>query len=347
MKTKTFKPKNMLITGGAGFIGANFIRYIVNSNPEVRLINLDKLTYAANNLNLKDLYDNKRLLFIHNDICDYDFILDLLRRYEIDAIINFAAESHVDRSINEPLIFTKTNVLGTASLLEAARIYWLVESRLQSNECQFYQISTDEVFGSLAFSDSPSAENHRYQPSSPYSASKAGADHFVNAYHHTYGLPVVLSHCSNNYGPYQHNEKFIPTVINACLEWRTIPIYGNGTNVRDWIYVEDHCIAIGAILENGISGQSYNVGANNQLSNNVLAEEICKIMDSLFQRDKSCLSLISYVPDRPGHDLRYALDTSKITKELNWLPQVNLQNGLLKTIEYFTAIHKETYQTVL
>ena len=347
MKTKAFKPKNILITGGAGFIGANFIRYYVNSNPQVRLINLDKLTYAANNINLKDVYDNQRLLFIHNDICEYDFILDLLRHYEIDAIINFAAESHVDRSIDEPLIFTKTNVLGTASLLEAARVYWLAESRLQNNDCRFYQISTDEVFGSLAFNDEPSAENHRYQPSSPYSASKAGADHVVNAYHHTYGLPVVISHCSNNYGPYQHHEKFIPTIINSCLGWRTIPIYGNGTNVRDWIYVEDHCVAIGAILENGTLGQSYNIGANNQLSNNVLAEEICKIMDSLYPREKSYLSLISFVPDRPGHDLRYALDTSKITQDLKWSPQVNLQTGLLKTIEYFTTIRMKISQSVL
>jgi dTDP-glucose 4,6-dehydratase len=346
MKTKLFKPKNILITGGAGFIGANFIRYYSKSRPEVRLINLDKLTYAANNDNLKDIYDQNRFEFIHGDICDYDLILKLLRNYKIDAIINFAAESHVDRSINEPLLFAKTNVLGTASLLEAARVYWLTELHLQDDECRFYQISTDEVFGSLSSNDRPSAEDHLYQPSSPYSASKAGADHFVHAYHHTYGLPVVLSHCSNNYGPCQHNEKFIPTIINACLKWQTIPIYGNGNNVRDWIYVEDHCTAIHSILENGFLGQSYNIGANNQISNTNLAKEICILMDSLYSQEKSYSSLISYVPDRLGHDLRYALDTCKINKELNWAAQTNLQSGLMKTIEYFTIIHKDIYESI-
>lgn len=339
MKQKPFKPTTILITGGAGFIGANFIRYYLDACPEAKLINLDKLTYAGSNNNLADI-DSDNLLFIRGDIGDYDLVLNLLKKYEINTIINFAAESHVDRSINEPLLFAKNNVTGTASLLEAARTYWLTERKLQSHECLFYQISTDEVFGSLEFNDLPCTENQNYQPRSPYSASKAAADHFVYAYQHTFGLPVVLSHCSNNYGPYQHAEKFIPTIINACLNWRPIPIYGQGINVRDWIYVEDHCKAIHQVLLNGHLGESYNIGADNQLSNNDLAKEICVLMDLHYPAKKSYTSLITYVTDRLGHDLRYALDVTKMRQELNWQAQESLQIGLMKTINYYKSIHQ-------
>lgn len=339
MKQKPFKSQNILITGGAGFIGVNFIRYYLAACPEVRLINLDKLTYAANNSMLEDHYKN--LIFIRGDICDHDLVSNLLRKYAIDTIINFAAESHVDRSISEPLIFAKSNVLGTAALLEAARAFWLTELRLDDHQCRFYQISTDEVFGSLTFTEEARTENQNYQPRSPYSASKASADHFVHAYHHTYGLPIVLSHCSNNYGPYQNAEKFIPTIINACLHRQAIPIYGNGKNIRDWIYVEDHCKAIHAVLECGSLGESYNIAANNQVSNNDLALEICSLMDELYPQSQSYASLISYVSDRPGHDLRYALDTKKISEELNWQARINLQDGLKQTIKHYKNIFKK------
>jgi dTDP-glucose 4,6-dehydratase len=348
----SFTPNNILITGGAGFIGANFIHYYLRKNTKANIINLDKLTYAGNNNNLEGIAHSEQLLNVCGDICDYDLVLSLLRKHEINTIINFAAESHVDRSISDPLIFAKSNVLGTANLLQAARTYWLTESGLQNNQCRFYQISTDEVFGSLEFEQNPSDENYKYHPRSPYSASKAGADHFVNAYYHTYGLPVVLSHCSNNYGPYQHNEKFIPTIINACLNWQPIPIYGNGKNIRDWIYVEDHCVGIEAVLKYGLLGESYNIGANNQLSNNALAQEICILMDKLFPGSESYRSLLSYVPDRLGHDFRYALDISKIQQELQWQPSVDLQTGLLKTINFYkktstSTVRKDSYENVL
>jgi len=337
---RRFKPQNILITGGAGFIGANFIRHCCTHFLPYNIINLDNLTYAANLENLQDLYTEDRFVFIEGDICDADLIFKLLRKYKIDTIINFAAESHVDRSIHDPLIFAKSNVLGTANLLEAARQYWLTELKLSATDCRFYHISTDEVFGSLSLTNAARTEEHRYQPRSPYSASKASADHFVHAYHHTYGLPVVLSHCSNNYGPYQHPEKFIPTIIHACLNGQAIPIYGTGNNIRDWIYVEDHCRAIQTILEQGQLGQSYNIAANNQVDNNTLAQEICLLMDELLPQQQSYTTLITYVPDRLGHDLRYALDTTKIRTTLSWSPQIDLRAGLIKTIAYYMKTNK-------
>jgi dTDP-glucose 4,6-dehydratase len=339
----TYIPKNILITGGAGFIGKNFIRHYFQTNIG-QLINLDKLTYAADNTDLSEYQDNGRLININGDICDYDLVSDLLRKYKVNTIINFAAESHVDRSILDPLIFAKSNVLGTTSLLEAARVYWQSDLGWQNDECRFYQISTDEVFGSLEFNAQASTEDDKYQPSSPYSASKASADHFVHAYHHTFGLPIVLSHCSNNYGPYQHSEKFIPTIINACLNRQPIPIYGNGNNIRDWIYVEDHCAAIKAVLENGKIGQAYNIGGNCQISNNDLAKEICIIMDTLYPQRQSYTSLIAYIPDRLGHDLRYAMNTNKINRELHWQPQTDLEQGLETTIRHYKQLelNKET-----
>ncbi len=348
---RTYAPKNILVTGGAGFIGTNFIHSYLNAGVH-QVVNLYKLTYAADSKRLAKHQQNQRLVSICGDICDYDFVVNLLQKYEITTIINFAAESHVDRSIRDPLIFAKSNVLGTVSLLEAARVYWQSELRLRNDECLFYQISTDEVFGSLEFDVEASTESDKYQPRSPYSASKAGADHFVHAYQHTFDLPVVISHCSNNYGPYQHNEKFIPTIINACLNWQPIPIYGNGKNIRDWIYVEDHCAAIQTVLERGLVGQTYNIGANNQLSNNALAQEICILMDKLFPRSESYSSLLSYVPDRLGHDLRYALNITKIQQELRWQPSVDLQTGLLKTINFYkntsaNTLRKDSYENVL
>jgi dTDP-glucose 4,6-dehydratase len=329
-----YNPKNILITGGAGFIGTNFIRSYLSSYTQ-QLVSLDKLTYAANSSGLAEYQQSQRLVTICGDICDYKLVADLLRKYEINTIINFAAESHVDRSISDPLIFAKSNVLGTVTLLEAARMYWQSELRLRNDECRFYQISTDEVFGSLELDLEDSKESDKYLPRSPYSASKAGADHFVHAYHHTFGLPIVISHCSNNYGPYQHNEKFIPTIINGCLNWQPIPIYGNGKNIRDWIYVGDHCVAIQILLNNGILGQTYNIGANNQLSNNDLAREVCMLMDKLFPRAESYTTLLYYIPDRLGHDLRYALATNKIYQEFKWKAKINLQSGLAKTINYY------------
>jgi len=334
---KLFKPKNILITGGAGFIGANFIQYYSQQQPKTRIINLDKLTYAANRLALKVIVADN-LIFIEGDICDTALVHSTLRNYEIDTIIHFAAESHVDRSITEPLLFAKTNVLGAVNLLDVARSYWLDELKLTEDQCRFYHISTDEVYGSLALTDDARCEDHIYQPRSPYSASKAASDHFVQAYYHTYGLPVVMSHCSNNYGPFQHSEKFIPTIIRACFNWQPITIYGNGANIRDWIYVEDHCRAIHAVLERGSLGESYNIAANNQVDNNRLAKEICGIMDELYPQKKSYASLMAYVTDRPGHDFRYALDTTKIKQTLNWCSHIDLAEGLRKTLAYYHKI---------
>lgn len=331
-----YNAKNILITGGLGFIGANFLFHLLGKRSNLHIVNLDKMTYASNKLVIPPQYNN-RYVFVNGDICDAELIHQLLKEHKIDTILNFAAESHVDRSIQDPLLFAKTNVVGTANLLDAAKRYWLDELKLTEKNCRFYQISTDEVFGSLDFSALPSNEQHAYQPRSPYSASKAGADHFVYAYYHTYGLPIVLSHCSNNYGPFQHAEKFIPTIINACLTWQPISVYGTGQNIRDWIYVEDHCQAILTILENGQCGTAYNVGANNELSNNELVNTVCALMDELFPRKASYSTLISYVTDRLGHDLRYGLDSRKILKELGWKANIPFQDGLIRTIQHLAA----------
>jgi dTDP-glucose 4,6-dehydratase len=323
-----FKPTALLVTGGCGFIGAHFLNYCRIHFPSTLIVNLDNLTYAGAN-------HHPTVRFVKGDICDFDTVFQLLADYQINSIVNFAAETHVDRSIKTPLLFAQSNVLGVVTLLEAAREYWINHKAMPA--CRFYQISTDEVFGSLEAHDLPFSETHRYQPRSPYSASKAAADHFVLSYYHTYGLPVILSHCGNNYGPMQHNEKLIPTVILACLNQSPIPVYGDGSHIRDWIYVEDHCAAIGRLLQSGVTGESYNVGAHSERSNIALVNEICALMDEIHPAKKPYASLIRYVTDRPGHDWRYALDTGKITTELQWSAHTSFKAGLRKTITYYLS----------
>lgn len=332
----TYQPRSMLVTGGAGFIGANFIRYALTHEPHLRIINLDKLTYAGSLDNLRDLPHTKRHQFVHGDINDAKLIRELLREHHIDTIVHFAAESHVDRSIEGPAAFVETNVFGTFVLLDAARHHWLDVEKYDATQCRFHHISTDEVFGSLQPSDAAFTEKTPYSPRSPYSASKASSDHLVNAWHHTYGLPITMTNCSNNYGPYQHHEKFIPTVIRSCLSDKPIPIYGTGNNIRDWLYVDDHCSGILSVLKHGHVGESYNIGGNNEWENLKLATYICEQLDKIRPRQRgSYVDLLSFVTDRQGHDFRYAIDNTKITQQLNWSPLETLETGLRKTIEFY------------
>lgn len=330
----TYQPKKMLVTGGAGFIGANFIHHVLIKDKQIEIINLDKLTYAGSLANLDHLPHKERHYFIQGDICDEKLVKHILQHYQIDTIVHFAAESHVDRSITSPAAFVNSNVNGTFTLLEAARQQWLETDKRASNECRFHHISTDEVYGSLQPNDPPFTEQTAYDPRSPYSASKASSDHLVNAYYHTYGLPITLSNCSNNYGPYQHAEKFIPTVIHACLHQRPIPVYGKGKNIRDWLYVEDHCEGIMAIIYRGKIGEKYNIGGNNEWENLTLACYICEEMDKLIPNFDHA-SLIEFVTDRPGHDFRYAIDASKMKNELGWEPKDSLESGMKKTIQFY------------
>ena len=330
-----YQPKKMLVTGGAGFIGSHFIRHTLKSSPNITIINLDKLTYAGSLNNLADLTYNARHHFVQGDITDRKLVDSLLQHHSIDTIVHFAAESHVDRSIAGPAAFIETNIIGTFTLLEAARQYW---NSFSSSECRFHHISTDEVFGSLEPHDPMFTENTRYAPRSPYSASKASSDHLVYAYHHTYGLPITLTNCSNNYGPYQHSEKFIPTVIQSCLNKKTIPIYGNGKNIRDWLYVEDHCAAIAKVIDHGRIGESYNIGGNTELENLTLARMICSLLDEIHPASQPYESLLRFISDRPGHDLRYAIDMQKMNTELNWQPVETLESGLRKTIAFYMDV---------
>lgn len=334
----TYQPHAMLITGGAGFIGSNFIRHVLSCEPNTYIVNLDKLTYAGSLSNINDLSPH-RCHFIQGDILDDKLVKHLLLHHHIDTIVHFAAESHVDRSINSPAAFVETNVMGTFTLLEAARHHWF-ETEAHTTHCRFHHISTDEVYGSLNLNDPSFNEKTAYHPRSPYSASKAGSDHLVQAYYHTYGLPISLSHCSNNYGPYQHAEKFIPTVIRACLNWQPIPIYGAGKNIRDWLYVEDHCRGILSIIKQGQVGETYDMGGHNEWENLKLAGLICQLMDKVRPQKESYASLINYVKDRPGHDFRYAIDTTKIKTELDWTPQETLESGLMKTIEFYLSMEE-------
>lgn len=313
--------QNLLITGGAGFIGANFIHYWQKHYPHSSLVNVDALTYAGNLQNLAHLPHPDRYHFVEGDIGNQALIEKLLREQAIDTIVHFAAESHVDQSIKNPAVFVQTNVMGTYSMLEAARKVWLQEKKWDASHCRFHHISTDEVYGTLGPHDPPFNEAHPYAPNSPYSASKAGSDHLVRAYHHTYGLPVSTSNCSNNYGPFQHAEKFIPTIIRACQNQQPIPVYGNGSNIRDWLYVEDHCAAIDCILRKGTNGEVYNIGGDNEYSNLKLVSLICDVFDEIRPTSKSHHTLIEFVKDRPGHDWRYAIDGEKIRKELGWKPK--------------------------
>lgn len=329
-----YQARNMLVTGGAGFIGANFIRHVLTYEPEITIINLDKLSYAGSLDNLKNLPNPEHHYFIHGDITNPSLLENIMRDHRIDTIVHFAAESHVDRSITSPIDFIQTNVIGTFTLLEAARHYWANIAKNNLN-CRFHHVSTDEVYGSLTLDGGLFTETTAYQPRSPYSASKASSDHLVQAYAHTYQLPVSISHCSNNYGPYQHQEKFIPTVIRACLEKNPIPIYGNGKNIRDWLYVEDHCHAIMTILKHGESGETYNIGGNNEWENLTLARYICQQLDILLPHQHSYVDLLQFVTDRKGHDFRYAIDNTKISSTLNWQPQENLETGLAKTLQFY------------
>jgi dTDP-glucose 4,6-dehydratase len=324
----TYQPRSMLITGGAGFIGANFIRHILTRENNINIINLDKLTYAGSLDHLKNLPHPERHHFIQGDITDAALIRHVLQQHHIDTIVHFAAESHVDRSIHQPAEFIHTNINGTFVLLEAARHHWFEVEKCEPAHCRFHHISTDEVYGSLNPDDPRFTEKTAYDPRSPYSASKAASDHLVNAYHHTYGLPITISNCSNNYGPYQHAEKFIPTIIRSCLNWQRIPIYGNGKNIRDWLHVGDHCRGILQIIKQGKMGERYNLGGNNEWENIELARYICKQFDSLQPRKESYESLLELVTDRPGHDFRYAIDASKIKRELGWEPEQTLESYL-------------------
>ncbi len=327
----------VMVTGGAGFIGSNFVRYILTKFPDVFVLNVDLLTYAGSLENLNGLPVDAKYQFVQTDICDQESMTDLMRAYGIDAVVHFAAESHVDRSILGPGAFINTNILGTFSMLEAARTVWLTEKKLTADEVRFHHISTDEVFGSLEPGDPAFSETTPYSPNSPYAASKASSDHLVRAYHHTYKLPVTLTNCSNNYGPYQFPEKLIPLMILNALEGKALPIYGDGMQIRDWLYVEDHCEAIWKVLNEGRLGESYNVGGNNQPPNIEIVNAICDLLDE-FRPESSHRphqQFKQYVTDRPGHDRRYAMNISKIEQELGWVPRYDLKNGLRKTVEWY------------
>lgn len=332
------QPNNhILITGGAGFIGANFVRMLMQNPQHADIINLDALTYAGSLDNLKKLPNNERYTFIQADIRDKETLEKIIRDHKINIIVHFAAESHVDNSISGPAAFIQTNLVGTFNLLDAARKIWLDENKWDQEQCHFHHISTDEVYGTLTADDPAFTEKTAYAPNSPYSASKAGSDHLVRAYFHTYGLPCTTTNCSNNYGAYQHKEKFIPTIINACLNHTNIPVYGDGSNIRDWLYVADHCDAIMQVIEKGQLGETYNIGGNNEWTNINIVYKICDELDKLKPWEKSYRELITFVTDRPGHDWRYAIDPSKIQKELNWAPKETFETGILKTIRFYVA----------
>ncbi|MDR2644402.1 MAG: dTDP-glucose 4,6-dehydratase [Endomicrobium sp.] len=333
--------KTILITGGAGFIGSNFIPYFLKKYSKYRIVNLDKLTYAGNLNNIKEIKSHPNYVFVKGDICDAKLINKIFRKYDIQGVIHFAAESHVDNSISGPLPFIKTNIEGTFTLLEVAKTYWLEASfkyKKKYKHCRFHHISTDEVYGSLR-REGLFKETTPYAPNSPYSASKASSDFLVRAYNHTYGLNVTTSNCSNNYGPKQHVEKLIPTIIRKALNKEPIPVYGDGKNVRDWLYVLDHCKGIDLVFHKGKSGETYNIGGRNERNNLEIVSIICKILDRLKPlKDKSYKELISFVKDRPGHDRRYAIDATKIEKELGWKAQEMFDTGIIKTVEWFFNI---------
>lgn len=327
----------MLVTGGAGFIGSNFIRYVQTYAPQVHITNLDLLTYAGHLANLKDLPNPDTHEFIQGDIRDQELVESLLREKEIDTIVHFAAESHVDRSISGPAAFIQTNIVGTFSLLDAARKVWLQENQQNDGQVRFHHISTDEVYGALGPDDPAFEETTPYAPNSPYAASKASSDHLVRAYAHSFGLPVTISNCSNNYGPYQFPEKLIPLMITNALNGKPLPIYGDGQQIRDWLYVEEHCQAIWKILTDGQVGESYHIGGGNQPSNIEIVRTICTLLDeaNVPSPVKPHAQLIEYVQDRPGHDRRYAMNINKIQTELGWSPKHTLKSGLRKTIEWY------------
>ncbi|PIQ43939.1 MAG: dTDP-glucose 4,6-dehydratase [Gammaproteobacteria bacterium CG11_big_fil_rev_8_21_14_0_20_46_22] len=327
--------KRYLVTGGAGFIGSHFVRLLL-SKPSVEcVVNVDALTYAGSLENVADCAADDRYHFSHTDICDGKAIASLLREHGIDTLVHFAAESHVDRSISGPAAFIQTNLVGTFSLLEEARLFWLGEKKWDEARCRFHHISTDEVYGTLKKDEPAFTEVHRYEPNSPYSASKAGSDHLVRAYQHTYGLPVTTSNCSNNYGSYQHAEKLIPTIIRSCAKGEPIPVYGDGSNIRDWLHVKDHCEAIDTIIQTAQVGSVYNIGSDNEQNNLAIVKMICAIMDELRPEGAPHERLISFVQDRAGHDWRYAINGEKIERELAWKANIRFEAGLRETVEFY------------
>jgi dTDP-glucose 4,6-dehydratase len=329
--------KHVLVTGGAGFIGSNFIHYLLAHEPELRIVNLDALTYAGSLENLKDLPDPSHYTFVQGDICDRSLVDRIFSEHKIDTVVHFAAESHVDRSILDPGVFAQTNVMGTFNLLEAARQAWLVDKTLPLEEVRFHHVSTDEVFGTLSKEEPPFEEDTPYAPRSPYAASKASSDHFVRAYYTTYGLPISISNCSNNYGPRQFPEKLIPLMVLNAINGKPLPVYGDGMQIRDWLYVDDHCEGIWKVVTQGRVGETYCIGGDNQPPNIEIVKTICQILDEL--QPESAFTphekLITYVQDRPGHDRRYDIKINKIEKELNWMPSRDLQQGLRDTVQWY------------
>ncbi len=341
-------PRTLLVTGAAGFIGANFVHYWMREHPHDKVVAYDALTYAGNRANLATLADNDNFSFVHADICDYTRVLSTLREHAVDTLVHFAAESHVDRSITGPDAFIETNIVGTHCLLKAAREHWLGGGGDRPH--RFHHVSTDEVYGSLSRHAPGFHEEQKYEPNSPYSASKAASDHLVRAYHHTYGLQVSTSNCSNNYGPYHFPEKLIPLCLTNILRGRPLPVYGDGSNIRDWLYVEDHCRGIELVLEKGAVGETYNIGGNNEWNNLDIVHLLCDQMDARFARDESlsgrfndapgagggsARDLIVFVEDRAGHDWRYAIDASKISRELGYAPRETFASGLQRTLDWY------------
>lgn len=331
--------KNVLVTGGAGFIGSNFVHYLLRTEKDIKLVNLDALTYAGNLESLADVADDPRYHFVQGNICDSETVDRVLREHQIDSIVHFAAESHVDRSILGPRQFVETNVMGTFTMLESARNYWIRDKASPLQSVRFHHISTDEVFGSLAPNEPAWTEETPYAPNSPYAASKAASDHLVRSYGHTYGLPYTITNCSNNYGPYQFPEKLIPLIILNAVEGKPLPVYGDGQQIRDWLHVEDHCEAIHLVLTKGKTGETYNIGGENQPANLTIVETICDILDEINANssNKPHRSLIQFVKDRPGHDRRYDMDTHKISSELGWSPRHTLTQGLLDTVQWYLS----------
>jgi dTDP-glucose 4,6-dehydratase len=334
--SEKFKNMTILVTGGSGFIGSNFIRMVLKNSDE-RVVNIDKLTYAGNSENLAEVAHLSKYTFIHGDIGDAELLGTLLLKHQPQAVINFAAESHVDRSIVSPEDFISTNVVGLFRLLHASKDYWSKLSSAEQNAFRFLQVSTDEVYGSLAPNDPEFSEMNRFEPNSPYSASKASADHLVRAYHHTYGFPTLTTNCSNNYGPFQFPEKLIPLMILNALEGKRLPIYGDGQQIRDWLYVGDHCDAIQCVLNGGVTGETYNIGGQSEMTNLEVVSKVCQVLGELapLSDGGSYDDLIEYVTDRPGHDRRYAVDITKINRELGWQPTQSFETGIKETVQWY------------